>query len=320
MLQAINEALRGELERDARTLILGQDVGRLGGVFRATDGLLHEFGPDRVVDMPLAEASIIGAAIGLAVAGFVPIAELQFLGFSHQAFHQIGAQLARMRYRSQGRLPMPVVIRAPFGGGVRTPELHSEALEAQFVQSPGLAVVMPATPADAKGLLQTAVRTPDPVLFCEPLRGYRLLSGDVPDGDTPVPFGRLRMAREGDDVTIVAWSAAVQIAEKAAEIVAEEGISAAVVDLRTLTPLDEEGLLAAVACTGRCVVVHEAPLTAGFGAEIVATVTEGAFYSLQAPVVRVASPDTPFPPGRIEDLYIPSVARVVGAVRAAVKT
>ncbi|OBC11933.1 2-oxoisovalerate dehydrogenase [Mycobacterium sp. 852013-50091_SCH5140682] len=319
MVQAINEALRGELERDPRTMILGQDIGHLGGVFRATDGLLDEFGPDRVVDMPLAEAAIVGAAIGLAVAGFVPIAELQFLGFSHQAFHQIGSQLARMRYRSQGRLPMPVVIRAPFGGGVRTPELHSEALEAQFVQSPGLSVVMPATSADAKGLLQTAVRSPDPVLFCEPLRGYRLVSGEVPEGEARVPFGRLRMAREGDDVTIVAWSAAVHIAEKAADLVAEEGISAAVVDLRTLVPLDEAGLVAAVSSTGRCVVVHEAPLTAGFGAEIVATVTEGAFYSLEAPVARVASPDTPYPPGRIEDLYIPSVGRVVDAIRATVK-
>lgn len=319
MLQAINATLRGELARDERTLVLGQDVGRLGGVFRATDGLLDEFGPDRVVDMPLAEAAIVGAAVGLAAAGLVPIAELQFLGFSHQAFHQIGAQLARMRYRSQGRLPMPVVVRAPFGGGVRTPELHSEALEAQFVQSPGLSVVMPATPADAKGLLQTAVRSPDPVLFCEPLRGYRLVSGEVPDQDAPVPFGRLRTAREGSDVTIVAWSAAVQLAEKAAAVLAEEGISAAVVDLRTLVPLDEAGLVDAVAATGRCVVVHEAPLSAGFGAEVVATVMEGAFYSLQAPIARVAAPDTPFPPGRIEDLYVPSVARVVAAARATVK-
>ena len=319
MLEAINTTLRGELARDERTMVLGQDVGRLGGVFRATDGLLDEFGPERVVDMPLAEASIVGASIGLAAAGLVPIAELQFLGFAHQAFHQVGAQLARMRYRSQGRFPMPVVVRAPFGGGVRTPELHSEALEAQFVQSPGLDVVMPATAADAKGLLQTAVRSPDPVLFCEPLRGYRLVSGEVPDGDAPVPFGKLRVARAGADVTIVAWSAAVQVAEKAADLLAEEGIAATVLDLRTLVPLDEAGLVDAVASTGRCVVVHEAPLSAGFGAEVVATVAQGAFYSLEAPIARVGAPDTPYPPGRVEDLFVPGVERVVAAARETVK-
>jgi pyruvate dehydrogenase E1 component beta subunit len=319
MLQAINATLRSEMHRDERVMVLGQDVGRLGGVFRATDGLLDEFGADRVVDMPLAEAAIVGASIGLAASGLVPVAELQFLGFSHQAFHQIGAQLARMRYRSQGRFPMPVVLRAPFGGGVRTPELHSEALEAPFVQSPGLAVVTPATPADAKGLLQTAIRSSDPVLFCEPLRGYRLVTGEVPDGDCAIPFGRSRVAREGDDVTIVAWSAAVQVAEKAADVLAEEGISATVLDLRTLVPLDEAGLVDAVSATGRCVVVHEAPLSAGFGAEVVATVNDGAFWSLEAPVARVAAPDTPYPPGRIEDHFVPNVARVVAAVRATVK-
>lgn len=319
MLQAINATLRGELARDHRVLLLGQDVGQLGGVFRATEGLLDEFGPDRVVDMPLAEAAIVGAAVGLAAAGLVPIVEIQFLGFSHQAFHQIGAQLARMRYRSQGRFPMPVVVRAPFGGGVRAPELHSEALEAQYVQSPGLSVVMPATPADAKGLLQTAVRSPDPVLFCEPLRGYRLVSGEVADGDAPVPFGKLRVARDGSDVTLVAWSAAVQVAERAADALAEEGISAAVLDLRTLVPLDEGGIAEAVAATGRCVVVHEAPLSAGFGAEVVATVTDHAFYALEAPIARVAAPDTPYPPARLEDSYLPTVERVVAAARATVK-
>jgi pyruvate dehydrogenase E1 component beta subunit len=249
----------------------------------------------------------------------LPVAELQFLGFSHQAFHQIGAQLARMRYRSQGRFPMPVVLRAPFGGGVRTPELHSEALEAQFVQSPGLQVVMPATPADAKGLLRTALAQHDPVLFCEPLRGYRLVRGEVPDNDVEVPFGRLRVARDGDDLTLVAWSAAVQVAEHAADRLAEEGVSAAVLDLRTLVPLDEAALAEAVAATGRCVVVHEAPLTGGFGAEVVATLNDLAFYSLEAPVMRVAAPDTPYPPGRVEDHYVPSVERVVEAARAAVR-
>lgn len=319
MLEAINATLRDELGRDDRVMVLGQDVGRLGGVFRATDGLLERFGPDRIVDMPLAEAVIVGASIGLAAAGMIPVAELQFLGFSHQAFHQIGAQLARMRFRSQGRFPMPVVLRAPFGGGVRTPELHSEALEAQFVQSPGLQVVMPATAADAMGLLRTAIRQPDPVLFCEPLRGYRLIKGEVPDTDAGVPFGALRVARDGTDLTIVAWSAAVQIAERAAERLAEEHIAAAVLDLRTLVPLDEVGIAEAVAATGRCVVVHEAPLTGGFGAEVVATINDHAFYSLEAPVARVCAPDTPYPPGRIEDRYLPSVERVVAAARATVR-
>ncbi|EFC81434.1 alpha-ketoacid dehydrogenase subunit beta [Parafrankia sp. EUN1f] len=319
MLEAINATLRDEMARDDRVLLLGQDVAQLGGVFRATEGLLERFGPDRVVDMPLAEAVIVGAAIGLAAAGLVPVAEMQFLGFSHQAFHQIGAQLARMRYRSQGRFPMPVVLRAPFGGGVRTPELHSEALEAQFVQSPGLQVVMPATAADAKGLLQTAIRQPDPVLFCEPLRGYRLVRDEVPDGDAPVPFGTARVAREGDDVTIIAWSAAVHVARRAADRLAEENISAAVLDLRTLVPLDEAGILDAVAATGRAVVVHEAPFTGGFGAEVVATISDGAFYSLEAPVARVCPPDTPYPAGKIEDYYLPSVERVVAAARATVK-
>ena len=319
MLAAINATLREEMARDDRVMVLGQDVATLGGVFRATDGLLDQFGPDRVVDMPLAEAAIVGASIGLAAAGLIPVAELQFLGFSHQAFHQIGPQLARMRYRSQGRFPMPVVLRAPFGGGVRTPELHSEAIEAQFVQSPGLQIAMPATPADAKGLLQTAVRQSDPVLFCEPLRGYRLVRGEVPDGDADVPFGRLRVARDGEDLTIVAWSAAVQVAERAAEQLAEERISAAVLDLRTLVPLDESGIADAVAATGRCLVVHEAPLTGGFGAEVIATINDHAFYSLEAPVARVCAPDTPYPPARIEDHYVPAVQRVVAAARAMVK-
>lgn len=318
MIEAIRSALREEMARDERVVMLGQDIGQLGGVFRATDGLLKEYGADRVFDMPLAEGVIAGSALGLAVSGLVPVAEIQFLGFTHQAFHQIGPQLGRYRYRSQGRYNAQVTIRAPFGGGVRTPELHADALEAQFAHSPGLKVVMPSNPYDAKGLLLEAIRDPDPVLFCEPLRGYRLVKGEVPDGDYTVPFGKARVVREGTDVTLVAWSAAVQLAERAAERLEQEGISAKVLDLRTLVPLDVEGLVAAVESTGRCVVVHEAPLTAGFGAEVVATVQEEAFYSLEAPVARVASPDTPYPIASIEDYYIPSVERVVAAVRATV--
>lgn len=318
MIEAIRSGLREEMARDERVVMLGQDIGQLGGVFRATDGLLKEYGADRVFDMPLAEAVIAGSALGLAVSGLVPVAEIQFLGFTHQAFHQIGPQLGRYRYRSQGRYNAQVTIRTPFGGGVRTPELHADALEAQFAHSPGLKVVMPSNPYDAKGLLLEAIRDPDPVLFCEPLRGYRLVKGEVPDGDYTVPFGTSRVVREGDDVTLVAWSAAVQLAERAADLLASDGISAQVLDLRTLVPLDVEGLVAAVESTGRCVVVHEAPLTAGFGAEVVATVQEEAFYSLEAPVARVAAPDTPYPIASIEDYYIPSVERVAAAVRATV--
>jgi pyruvate dehydrogenase E1 component beta subunit len=319
MIEAIRETLRAELARDERVMVLGQDVGRLGGVFRATEGLQEQFGADRVVDMPLAEAVIVGSAVGLAVSGLVPVAEVQFLGFTHQAFHQIGAQLARFRFRSKGRFDMPVTIRAPFGGGVRTPELHSEALEAHFVTSPGLKVVLPSNPADAKGLLTSAIRDPDPVLFLEPLRGYRLVSGEVPDGEHTVPFGQAAVVRPGDDVTLVAWSAAVQVADKAAEKLEAEGISAGVIDLRTLVPLDAEGLCRAVAATGRCVVVHEAPLTGGFGAEVVATVQDGCFYSLESPVARVTAPDTPYPIGALEDAYIPDVEAVVAAARRTVQ-
>lgn len=319
MIEAIRATLSYHLETDDRTLLLGQDVGQLGGVFRATDGLAQRFGSDRVVDMPLAEASIAGAALGLAVSGLRPIVELQFLSFAHQAFHQIGPQIARFRYRSKGRYPVPLVIRAPFGGNVRTPELHSEAIEAQFVQTPGIKIVMPATPYDAKGLLMQAVTDPDPVLFCEPLRGYRLVRGEVPDEPYTIPFGQSRLVRQGEHVTIVAWSAAVQLAERAAAELAEEGISAQVLDLRTLVPLDVEGLVAAVTATGRCVVVHEAPLTAGFGAEVVATINEECFYALEAPVARVAAPDAPYPIGALEERYLPTVDRLVRACRQTVE-
>lgn len=318
MIEAIRSTLRDEMLRDERVMLLGQDIGALGGVFRATDGLQKEFGESRVVDTPLSEAVIAGSALGLAVSGLVPVAEIQFLGFSHQAFHQIGAQIARYRYRSQGRFPLQLTIRAPYGGGVRAPELHSDAFEAQFVQSPGLKVVTPSDAYDAKGMLLEAIRDPDPVLFLEPLRGYRLVKGEVPEGDYTVPFGKSVVRREGDDVTLVAWSACVQVIEKAADELAKEGISAKVLDLRTLVPLDIAGLVEAVEATGRCVVVHESPLSAGFGAEVVSTVQEEAFYSLEAPIARVAAPDTPYPIPRIEDFYIPSVDRVVEAARRTV--
>jgi pyruvate dehydrogenase E1 component beta subunit len=314
MIEAIRDALKLEMQRDPAVMLLGEDIGQLGGVFRATDGLQQFFGPSRVVDTPLAESAIIGASLGLALTGMKPVAEIQFLGFTQNAFHQIGQQLARARFRSRGTQPAQVTIRSPFGGNVRTPEFHSDSMEPLFVQSPGLKVVMPATAYDAKGLLLQAIRDPDPVIFLESLRGYRTIKGDVPEGDYTVPFGELRVAREGSDVTLVSWSASMPVVELAAERLAEENISTHVVDLRTLVPLDEKGLVEAVERTGRCVVVHEGPAAAGFGAEVIALLQEQAFYSLEAPVRRVTAPDAPYPLPGIETHYVPSVEKVLKAV------
>ncbi len=316
MVEAINNALDEEMQRDPRVMVIGLDVGKLGGVFRATSGLLDKHGPQRVVDTPLAEAGIVGASLGLAISGMVPVAEIQFLGFTAQAFHQIGPQLARFRMRSRGRYHCQVTIRAPFGGGISSPEFHSDAVEAQFVQSPGIKVVMPSNPYDAKGLLLEAIRDPDPVLYCEPDRLYRLGRMEVPDGNYTVPLGNADVVRQGDDITLVAWSAAVELCVRAAAHLAEEGISATVVDLRTLVPFDVDTVVSAVAKTGRCLVVHEAPLSAGFGAEVVATLAKEAFYDLDAPIDRVTSYDVPYPAGPLEDWYLPSVERVVAAARS----
>jgi pyruvate dehydrogenase E1 component beta subunit len=316
MVVAINRTLHEEMDRDERVLVYGQDVARNGGVFRATDGLLSRFGSTRVVDTPLAEAVIIGTAVGLAAEGLVPVPEIQFLGFSWQAFHQLAGQLARLRYRSNGRFDVPVTVRAPFGGGVRTPELHSEAIEAQLVQCPGLKVVLPASAADAKGLLASAIRDPDPVMFLEPLKGYRLIKDEVPEGEHLVPLGKARVVRAGDDVTVIAWSGQVAVAGKAAAVLAEEhGISAEVLDLRSLVPLDIETIVASVEKTGRAVVVQEAPLSAGFASEVVATICDEAFYALEAPVGRVSGYDVPYPVGLLEDRYVPDVERIVDGVR-----
>jgi pyruvate dehydrogenase E1 component beta subunit len=269
--------------------------------------------------MPLAEGVIVGSAVGLAVAGLIPIAEIQFLGFAHQAFHQISDQVARMRMRSRGRYDIPITIRAPFGGGVRTPEMHSDALEAKYVHCPGLKVVAPATAEDAYGLLLSAIRDPDPVLFLEPMRGYRLVKGTITE-DHAVELGRARIAREGTDVTVVAWSAAVQTAERAAQALAAEGISVQVLDLRSLVPLDVETMREAVAQSGRAVIVHEAPLTGGFGAEVAATIAAECFYWLEAPIERVTSPDAPYPVGPLEEDYLPSEQRLASVVRKVAQT
>jgi pyruvate dehydrogenase E1 component beta subunit len=315
MVQAINAALHAEMARDDRVVVFGQDVAKNGGVFRATEGLLDRFGAERVVDTPLSEAAIIGSAIGLAVAGMVPVAEIQFLGFTYQAFHQIAGQLARLRYRSDGRFTTPIVVRAPFGGGVRTPELHSDSIEAQFANCPGLKIAMPSSAADAKGLLAAAIRDPDPVLFLEPLRGYRAIRDDVPEGDLVVPLGQARTVRPGDDLVIIAWSYMVEVARRASVELEKDGVAARVLDLRTIVPLDVDAIRGAVESCGRVVVVQEAPETAGFASEIVATIVDEAFYSLEAPIARVSSWDVPYPVGLLEDHYVPNVDRVVAAAR-----
>ena len=314
MLEAINETLHSEMARDERVVVLGEDVGRNGGVFRATEGLIEKFGDSRVVDTPISEAAIAGSAVGLAMAGLVPVAEMQFLGFSYQAMHQIAGQIARLRYRTQSRFEPQITIRAPFGGGVRTPELHSDSLEAQFANIPGLKIAMPSTAADAKGLLTSAIRDPDPVLFLEPLRGYRGIRDLVPDEEHIVPLGQANLTKTGDDVVIISWSYQVELSRRVAESFEEEGISVAVLDLRSIVPLDIEALIKIVSHCGRVVVVQEAPETGGFASEIIATINDECFWSLEAPVVRVSGFDVPYPVGMLENLYVPDETRIRSAV------
>lgn len=322
MLESINHTLHAEMTRDDRVIVFGEDVAANGGVFRATEGLMDAFGSARVVDTPLAEGVIAGTAVGLAAAGMVPVPEIQFLGFSYQAFHQIAGQIARLRYRTRGRFDAPITIRSPFGGGVRTPELHSDSLEAQFANIPGLKIVVPSSAADAKGLLASAIRDPDPVLFLEPLRGYRMIKDAVPLGEHVVPFGKARtvMGSDDDQVVIIAWSFMVELARRAATQLAEEGVRARVLDLRTLVPLDTEAIVEAVEHCGRVVVVQEAPETNGFASEIIATINDEAFYSLEAPVNRVSGYDAPYPVGLLEDHYVPDVHRIMAAARTTAAT
>ncbi len=316
MLTAIRDTIVEEMARDERVILLGEDVAVNGGVFRATDGVLDRFGPRRVFDTPISESAIVGATVGLSVAGLVPLAEIQFGGFTMQAYQQIVAQLARLRYRSRGRFHCPVTIRAAYGGGVRTPELHADSVEAPYTHAAGLTVVVPSNAADAKGLLASAVRDADPVLFLEPIPCYRT-SGDVPAGEHLVPLGKARVEREARDAVVVTWGAMVDVACDAADAVrAARGAEVGVVDLRTLTPLDTETLVQVAERAGRVVVVHEAPLTAGFGAEVVATIQEEAFYSLEAPIRRVAGYDVGSAPPLVEDWCRPDVARVVAALDA----
>lgn len=313
LAQAINGALDTALSSDRRVLVLGEDVGRAGGVFRITDGLRDKYGSDRVVDTPVAESGIVGAALGLAIAGMRPVAEIQFLGFAYPAYDQIINHVARIRNRSNHRFSAPLVIRIPYGGGIGAAEHHSESTEAIFAHIPGVKVVAPSTPRDARGLLLAAIEDPDPVVFFEPIRLYRSVKEDVPEIYYRVEIGPLRVEREGMDVTLISWGAMMKETRQAATVLEEAGVSAEVLDLRTLTPLDRDGIASSVDKTGRAVVIHEAPLTAGFGAEVVATIQERCLYSLRSPVPRVTGWDTVFPLKRGEHHYLPSVERIVAA-------
>jgi pyruvate dehydrogenase E1 component beta subunit len=314
LVEAVNDALHVELERDSTVMVLGEDVGRLGGVFRATAGLQERFGVDRCVDTPLAEAGILGAAVGLCMAGWRPVCEMQYDAFSYPGLDQLINHVGRYRWRTRGKMSFPLVVRMPYGGGVRAPELHDDSPETYYAHTPGVKVAIPSNPADAKGLLAAAIRDPDPVVVLEPKLIYRTARGEVPDGEHVVPLGKARVAREGTDVTVVGYGAMVPLAERAADELSGEA-SVEVLDLRTLKPLDEEALLAAAAKTGRVVVVQEAPRTCGFAAEVAAVLAEKAIYDLQGPVLRVTGYDVPYPYWQIEDAYMPSVARVADAVR-----
>jgi len=318
MVEAINQALAEEMARDPAIIILGEDVGQLGGVFRVTDGLWQKFGPHRVMDTPLAESGIVGVSLGLAVGGFKPVAEIQFDGFVPPALDQIMSHLSRYRTRSRGRFSLPVVIRFPYGAGIHAPEHHSESPEAILAHTPGLKVVIPATPAEAKGLLISALRDPDPVVFMEPKRLYRAIREEVPEGDYAIPLGVARVVREGGQVTVVAWGAMVREALRAAEEVAAEGISAEVIDVRTISPLDDQTIAASVKKTGRVVIVHEAPRTCGLAAEIMARLNELAFLSLAAPPERVTGFDTVVPLLKLEEHYLPDAPRLSRAIRQVV--
>ncbi|MGA7924143.1 MAG: alpha-ketoacid dehydrogenase subunit beta [Thermoplasmata archaeon] len=314
LVQAVNRGLQQAMQEDGDVLLLGEDIGVNGGVFRATDGLIKEFGPERVIDTPLSETGIVGTAIGMALYGLKPVAEIQFLDFIYPAFDQIVNELAKFRYRSGGQFPCHVVIRTPYGGGIKGGLYHSQSSEAYFAHTSGLKVVIPSTPADAKGLLLSSIFDPDPVIFLEPKRIYRAVTGDVPDEDTRVELGKARTVREGTDLTILAYGAMIPVVSEAADKLAAENVSAEIIDLRSLVPLDQAAVLASVEKTGRAVIVHEAPKFVGFGAELAALIAEKALYSLKAPILRIAGYDTPFPYA-LEHLYLPGPERVVHEVR-----
>lgn len=317
IIQAVNDALRLEMRRDKRVVVLGEDVGRFGGVFRATQGLFEEFGEERVIDTPLAESGIIGTAIGMALYGLKPVPEIQFSDFIFPAFDQIVNELAKYRYRSGGQYAAPLTIRTPVGGGIKGGHYHSQSPESLFIHTAGLVVVCPSNPYDAKGLLASSIRSEDPVLFFEPKRVYRAAKGEVPEGEYTIPIGQAKVVREGRQVTVLAWGAMLHEAVDAATEAAKQGIDAEVIDLRTLWPVDLDTILESVKKTGRLVVVHEAPRTCGFGAELISLVTERCFTLLEAPPVRVTGYDTPFP-YTLENEYLPRAPRIFKALQETV--
>jgi 2-oxoisovalerate dehydrogenase E1 component subunit beta len=317
LIEAVNQALAWEMAHDESVMVLGEDVGVNGGVFRATVGLQQKFGKERVLDTPLAESGIAGVAVGMAAMGLKPVAEIQFSGFIYPTIDHIVNHASRLRNRTRGRLTCPMVLRSPSGAGIHAPEHHSESNEAMFAHMPGLRVVMPSSPTRAYGLLLAAIRDPDPVIFLEPTRLYRLFRQSVEDNGAALPLDACFTEREGTDITLVSWGAMMHETLKAAEELSAQGVEADVIDVATLKPLDMTTILDSVAKTGRCVVVHEAPRTAGFGAEIAANIQEHGLTSLLAPVQRVAGYDTIVPLARLEHEYLPSVARIVAAARAA---
>jgi pyruvate/2-oxoglutarate/acetoin dehydrogenase E1 component len=314
LVEAVNDALHTELDRDPDLLVMGEDVGRAGGVFRATAGLRERFGSERCIDTPLAEAGILGTAVGLCMAGWRPIVEMQYDAFSYPCLDQLITHVGRYRWRTGGQMQFPITIRMPYGGGVRAPELHDDSPETYYVHTPGIKVAIPSTPADAKGLLAAAIRDPDPVVILEPKLIYRSERSLVPEGEHLVPLGQARIVREGSDITLLCYGAMVPLCAAAADELAGE-TSCEILDIRSLRPLDETAILASVAKTGRVVIVHEAPRTAGFGAELAALIAEKALFDLRAPVLRVTGFDVPYPYWTIENAYMPSVARVVTACR-----
>lgn len=319
IVQAVNQALMNEMENDPTVVVYGEDVGVEGGVFRATVGLQEKFGKMRAFDSPLAESAIVGTAVGMAINGLKPVVEMQFMGFSYPAFNQIISHVTRMRNRSRGRYTLPMVIRAPYGGGIRALEHHSESTEALYAHIPGIKVVIPSTPYDAKGLLIAAIRDPDPVLFLEPKRIYRAFKQEIPEEAYVLPIGKAKIVEEGEDVTIITWGAMVRDVQKASEIVKAKGIHPEIIDLRTIVPMARETFVESVKKTGRAIVVHEAPKSFGVGAEIVSIINEKAFLYLEAAPTRVTGFDTIFPLPRGEKHYIPSPERIAKTIEDVVK-
>ena len=311
VVDAVKAALRNELKRDKRVMVMGEDVGKNGGVFRCTDGLYDEFGPERLVDTPLSEPGIVSTAIGLAVNGMRPVAEIQFSGFIYAPFDQLISHAAKIRLRSSGRFSCPLVVRAPYGGGIRALELHCDSVEAIMAHVPGLKVVIPSCPYDTKGLLISAIRDPDPVIFLEPMRVYRAIKEEVPDKEYTIPIGRAEVEQEGSDLTVISYGAMLKYTKEALE---KSDYSAEIINLRTISPLDTETIINSVQKTGRCVIVNEAPKTCGFAAEIIARINEKAFFNLEAPIERVTGYDCAFPLAKLEEYYLPDEKRILKAV------